>query len=124
MEIWLDQIVGVLINIVEAGSALVIMIGFGRALWGYARAIVGSPKLRRYTALRQQLGQNLVLALEFQVAADILKMTLSVTWQDMLMLATLVALRTALNYILEVELKNLVSEAALSGEPERQRQAK
>ena len=45
-----------------------------------------------------------MLALEFQVAADILKTGLSPTWQDILLLSAIIALRTVLNILMEREL--------------------
>ena len=59
------------------------------------------------TAVRVQLGQCLVLGLEFQVAADILKTASAPTWNDMLLLAALVGLRTVLNFVLEQEIRGL-----------------
>jgi len=53
----------------------------------------------------------MVIGLEFLVAADILKTALSPTWNDILRLAALIALRTILNYLLEHELKVLHSSA-------------
>jgi len=54
----------------------------------------------------------MVIGLEFLVAADILKTALSPTWNDILLLAALIMLRTILNYLLEHELKVLHGNAA------------
>jgi len=53
--------------------------------------------------LRAQFGQSLVMGLEFQVAADILKTAISPTWNGILLLAATILLRTVLNYLLELE---------------------
>jgi uncharacterized membrane protein len=58
-------------------------------------------------ALRIQLGQSMVMGLEFLVAADILRTALTPTWNEMLLLAALIGLRTVLNYFVERELKVL-----------------
>ena len=42
-----------------------------------------------------------------KVAADILKTALSPAWNDVLLLAALIGMRTVLNYLLEIELRNL-----------------
>jgi uncharacterized membrane protein len=47
------------------------------------------------------------MGLEFQVAADILRTATAPTWNDILLLAALIALRTVLNFLLELELKTL-----------------
>ena len=63
--------------------------------------------------LRIRLGQAMVMGIEFQVAADILKTGLAPTWNDILFLAALIALRTVLNYLLERELNTLDADNAL-----------
>jgi uncharacterized membrane protein len=57
--------------------------------------------------LRLRLGQSMVMGLEFQVAADILKTAVTPTWMDILQLGALIALRTLLNWLLERELEHL-----------------
>lgn len=47
------------------------------------------------------------MGLEFQVAADILKTALAPLWNDILLPAALIALRTVLDYLLEAELEKL-----------------
>ena len=54
--------------------------------------------------VRPALGRALSLALEFQVAADILGTALDPTQQDLIILAAVVALRTLLVYFLGREL--------------------
>jgi len=46
----------------------------------------------------------LVLALEFLLAADILRTAISPTWNDIGQLAAIAAIRTVLNYFLEIDL--------------------
>ena len=58
----------------------------------------------------------MVMALEFQVAADILKTGISPTWQDILLLAAIIALRTILNYLLEREIELLMPRSIIPQE--------
>jgi uncharacterized membrane protein len=58
-------------------------------------------------SLRLQLGQSMVMGLEFQVAADILRTALRPTVNDIVLLAALISVRTILNFLLERELKIL-----------------
>ena len=113
MEHILQTVIGYLVTIIEACGAVVIVLGVGRAMAGYLRAFFGQASVHQIAPVRVQLGQNLVMALEFQVAADILKTALSPTWNDMLLLVALVALRTVLNYVLELELRHLSSDATM-----------
>ena len=55
-------------------------------------------------ATRLTLGRWLVLALEFQVAADILRTAATPTWTDLGQLAAVIVLRTVLNYVLRKEI--------------------
>ncbi len=55
-------------------------------------------------ATRLRLGRWLVLALEFQVAADILRTAATPTWTDLGQLAAIIVLRTVLNYVLRREI--------------------
>lgn len=55
--------------------------------------------------VRLRLGRWLVLALEFQVAADILRAAATPTWTDLGQLAAVIVLRTALNYVLRREIR-------------------
>lgn len=54
--------------------------------------------------VRIRLGRWLVLALEFQVAADVLRTAATPTWTDLGQLAAVIVLRTVLNYVLRREI--------------------
>ncbi len=109
-----------LIVIVEACGGLVIAIGVGRAITSYVRTCCFGRRSRDHTGLRITLGRSMVLALEFQVAADILKTGLSPTWQDILLLAATITLRTVLNILMERELEFLSPDpSVLAGESAR-----
>ena len=57
------------------------------------------------TAVRLQFARWLAMALEFELAADILSTAVTPTWTDIGKLAAVAALRTALNYFLEKEIE-------------------
>ncbi|MGC9357093.1 MAG: DUF1622 domain-containing protein [Anaerolineae bacterium] len=103
---FLTTVMTYIIVIVEACGALVVFLGVLRTVYRYLRVF-----LRRQTVniatLRLQLGQSMVMGLEFQVAADILKTALSPSWNEVLLLAALIALRTLLNYLLEREVEHI-----------------
>jgi uncharacterized membrane protein len=60
------------------------------------------------------LGQSMVMGLEFQVAADILKTALAPSWNDILLLAALIGLRTVLNYLMERELRMIEADEQIA----------
>jgi uncharacterized membrane protein len=64
-------------------------------------------------AVRIRLGRWLALALEFELAADILRTAISPTWNEIGQLAAIVVLRTSLNYFLQKE----IDRAAQRGRP-------
>jgi uncharacterized membrane protein len=86
----------------ETLGALSIAVGMFAALGQVARsARTGNL---RFTETRFALARYLALALEFQLAADILETAVSPSWQDIGQLAAIATIRTALNYFLTREL--------------------
>ena len=55
--------------------------------------------------IRLQFGQWLSLAIEFELAADILRTTVAPSWEEIGKLASIVVLRTVLNYFLQTEIR-------------------
>ncbi len=64
--------------------------------------------------VRLRLGRWLALALEFELAADILRTAIAPTWNEIGQLAAIVVLRTALNYFLQQEIDKAESKNARS----------
>jgi len=102
-------VVGYLAPLIEACGALVVVLGAIRTITQHVRRRF-SLELDSVTGLRVQLAGSMVLGLEFQVAADILKTAVSPTWDDVLQLAALIGLRAVLSYLLERELQTLCSD--------------
>ena len=63
----------------------------------------GTPQQK--TEVRMTLGRWLAVALEFELAADILNTAVTPTWNDIAKLGAIATLRTALNYFLEREIE-------------------
>jgi uncharacterized membrane protein len=55
--------------------------------------------------VRLRLGGWLALALEFELAADILRTAIAPTWNEIGQLAAIIVLRTLLNYFLQREIE-------------------
>ena len=93
-------VIGFVVPLVEACGALVIIEGVFRAFLQYLRGLFSSD--RTFVAnVRLRLVESLVLGLEFQVAADVLKTAISPNWEHILVLAAVVALRGILGYLLD-----------------------
>ena len=110
MEHLLVQLVGWLSTLAEAVSTLFIAIGIIHGL--VLTAALAIPRQQREAAwtldprenIRLKLGRWLALALEFQLAADILKTAVAPTWDDIGKVAAIIVLRTMLNFFLEREI--------------------
>jgi uncharacterized membrane protein len=85
--------------IVVAGASLE---AFVRLLWTIAK--IGTTHGQR-KAIWQRFGMWLLLGLEFELAADIIRSVVSPTWQDLAQLGAIAAIRTFLNYFLEKDLE-------------------
>lgn len=91
---------------VEAFAALIIALGVIQATWRSLRLFFTRPPApeEHKIHVRLQLGRWLSLALEFELAADILRTAVAPTWDEIGKLAAIVILRTLLNYFLEREI--------------------
>ena len=89
---------------VEAIGAAVIGIGVVVGIVQFARtSFHRSP--HGYNAVRLTLARYLAVALEFQLAADLLSTAIAPTWTAIGKLASIAAVRTALNYFLGREIR-------------------
>ncbi|HUT14862.1 MAG TPA: DUF1622 domain-containing protein [Anaerolineae bacterium] len=106
LEHVIELVVGYTVPVIEILGGLVILIGVVRTVAQLVRtAFRLEPE--QVTAARLQLAESLILGLEFQVAADVLKTALTPTWTVIGQLAALIALRSVLAFLLERELKEL-----------------
>jgi uncharacterized membrane protein len=94
-------------QLIELMAALIICYSSVRAMMQFVND--SSSKSTGYlpdVSIRLNLGKSLAIALELLLGADILKTAIAPTWNEIGQLAAIAALRTALNYFLERELKN------------------
>ena len=95
----------------EGISILIILVGMLLAL---AR-LIGPAVGRRAHEVRMGLARSLSLALEFQLAADIVGTAVSPDWDQIGKLAAVAGIRTFLNYFLQRELAE--GDTGALGEP-------
>ena len=87
---------------VEAGAALLIAYGALGALGGTAKTLfIAEPKTGKRKAVWLRFGVWLLLGLEFELAADIVRSAISPTWSAIGQLASIGIIRTFLNFFLE-----------------------
>ncbi|WP_424357640.1 DUF1622 domain-containing protein [Methanocella sp. MCL-LM] len=98
-------------------SVLIIAAGIAVAVYKVLQT-VRQPDLLHYNKARLAFSRYLVLGLEFQLAADIVKTAAEPNWTDLGILAVVAAIRTFLNFFLQREMKEEereVEEASESG---------
>ncbi len=101
----LEDVVNVLVQVVEAAGAAIIFVG---AVIAFARFLLVAFRregMDPFAQVRLDLGRFLVLGLEFQLAADILRTAVAPSFTELAQLATVAAIRTALNFFLGLEIK-------------------
>ena len=92
---------------VEAVAALMITCGTIEALVRITLSLVGGGPLGWRRDVRRQLGGWLLLGLEFELAADIIRTAIAPTWMDIGQLAAIATIRTFLNFFLEEDVEKL-----------------
>jgi uncharacterized membrane protein len=90
-------------SVVEGVAALVIASAILQAALNFVQSSIKSTMDKM--EVRLQLGKSLAVALEFLLAADILRTAVAPTWEEIGKLAAIATLRTLLNYFLERELR-------------------
>lgn len=91
----------------EIVSALIVIFGAGAALYQVVKLFFSRDHMECYRQLRLVFSRALILALEFQLAADILGTTVMPSWDKIGKLGAIAVIRTFLNYFLEIELKDI-----------------
>jgi uncharacterized membrane protein len=116
MEELLRQMSGAVALAIETIAVLIVGWGSIEAAVAIARITIGGQATHgaRKAAWRR-LGTWLLLGLEFELAADIVRTVISPGWVDIAELGAIAVIRTFLNYFLEKDLRE-ASEAASSAE--------
>jgi uncharacterized membrane protein len=91
--------------LVEALGALVIAAGVAIVIVALVRYVLAGGR-GSFVPIRLAFARYLTLALELQLAADILSTSIAPTWDRIGKLAAIAVIRTALNYFLSRELKD------------------
>lgn len=111
-ESTLRDMVDLMVRLIEACGAVVIMIGAVVAIAKFAVAL-GRRDINQFSSVRLSLARFLVLGLEFQLAADVLRTAISPSFEEIGKLAAIAAIRTLLNYFLNREISQEQREIEL-----------
>lgn len=91
---------------VESIGAVVIAIGIASAALAFLRRMTSRIDSSGLQSSRRILAHYLAIALEFQLAADILSTAVAPSWNQIGKLAAIATIRTALNYFLSREMSD------------------
>ncbi len=98
---WIETLNSWVVSLCQLLALFVIVTGIIKALLIYCKHIFFSFRSAiAFQASRLELGYAFSLGLSFLVGGSILKTTIAPTWNDIGQLAAIIALRTALNYLL------------------------
>jgi uncharacterized membrane protein len=94
---------------VEMAAAIIIAFGAAEAFIGILRTFVpGQPKVPTASRRKEiwlRFGVWLLLGLEFELAADVVRTAISPRWSQIGQLAAIAVVRTFLNFFLEKDLE-------------------
>lgn len=107
------QVAGFIALGVEASAALIIAYGAIEAISGALHTIVNRQlESGKRKEIWLRFAMWLLLGLEFELAADIVRTAIAPTWTDIGQLAAIGVIRTFLNYFLELDLEKYDSKRA------------
>ncbi len=92
---------------VEIISACIIGIALIKILFLYIKGILTTMHATGLEGLRVSFGSSVAVSLELLLGADVLATAVAPSWDDIGKLAAIAVLRTALNYFLGKELKEI-----------------
>ncbi len=90
--------------VAEGLGALVIAVAIAHAIWRYAVDLFTRSDPFPRERIRLGIARSLVLALEFLLAADILRTAVDPSAAELARLAAIAAIRTVLNFFLQREI--------------------
>ena len=97
-------------NGIETLSAVVLLTGFAKGMWGFVlhewrewRTLTG-VSAENIAGLRPVVGNYILLGLDFYIVSDVLSTMLHPEWQELISLAVIGLLRTVIGYFLGKEI--------------------
>lgn len=100
----------------EGIAVLLIAFALVTATWRTFRAAGQRGAAHPWTNVRLDLGRSLALALEFLLAADIVRTAVAPNWDDILKLAAIAVIRTGLNFFLQRDIREVRKTEATAAE--------
>ncbi|MFZ0441407.1 MAG: DUF1622 domain-containing protein [Methanobacterium sp.] len=89
-------------------GAIIIVYGGLRAIISIIKVEILKKSLN-YNSIRSDFTQKIVIALEFFIAADLIRTVIQPTLDEVVILAVIVSIRTVVGYTLDKEAKDIIS---------------
>jgi|WetSurMetagenome_2_1015567.scaffolds.fasta_scaffold324057_2 uncharacterized membrane protein len=102
--------------VLEITSVICIAVGLVVSIM-LAFKLMKDTKTPFHNRMRMKFGGWLALALEFQLASDIVKTTVSPTYENLIIVGAVAVIRTFLNYFLSREMKEEMESQRIFTEP-------
>jgi uncharacterized membrane protein len=103
---------------IEAGAVLVVAFGATQALLSVAAAVIArAADEMRGREIWIKFATWILLALEFALAADLVRTAVAPTWDDISKLAVIATIRTMLNYFLAKDIAEFEQARQSNGNP-------
>ena len=103
---------------IEAGAVLVVAFGAAQALLSVAAAVIArAADEMRGREIWIKIATWILLALEFALAADLVRTAVAPTWDDISKLAVIATIRTMLNYFLAKDIAEFEQVRQSNGNP-------
>lgn len=113
--------IGLIVTILDGAAAVVIISAAVKAMYRFVRAVsvaAQSGEAKSSAAapanIHLEFGRFLLLALDFTIGSDVLKLSLTPTLQDVSVAAVVVGIRVVLTLLLRYELSKTREEAPTS----------
>lgn len=91
--------------VIELLGAFILAVGVVVAVYEFVLVLFDSSE-KNFNRVRLSFARYLLLALEFQLAADIISTAIAPGWEQIGQLAAVAVIRTFLNYFLSLEMKH------------------
>lgn len=112
---FIEHMLHVAVEVIDLIGVTILIYGFGKVFIRYVYVEFKSSKythLRKLQTLRSQLGIYILLALDFLIAADIVLTVTHLNQDQLISLAVLIGIRTAIGYFLSKEIAEISPENA------------
>lgn len=100
--------------VIQLAAVAVMLWGVGICVFHFVQSVCVKNERRiipfRLMKSRIELGVYILLGLELLIVADIIESIVNPTWEEILLLASIVAIRTGISFFMNMEIKDINEE--------------